>query len=90
MSDSAKLRHYLAPKYWPTWLALGMMRLVALLPLRLIELCGALLGKLLYIALPKRRRVADINLKIAFPDASDEKIIHMRKQCFSNLGIAAF
>lgn len=67
-----------------------MMRLIALLPLRLIELCGTLLGKLLYIALPERRRVADINLKIAFPDASDKKIIQMRKQCFNNLGIAAF
>lgn len=66
------------------------MRLVALLPLRMIEWCGVLLGKLLYLALPDRRQIADINLKIAFPNASTEEILRMRKLCFSNLGIAAF
>ncbi len=82
--------HYLAPKYWPTWFTLGILRIVVFLPLPAIEICGTLLGKLLYIALPKRRRIADINLRIAFPDASEEKIIRLRKLCFTNMGIAGF
>lgn len=81
---------YLAPKHWPTWLALGVLRLVVFLPLPAIEFCGAALGKLLYIALPERRNIADINLRIAFPNADTNEINRMRKLCFKNMGIAAF
>ncbi len=81
---------YIAPKYWPTWLGLALLRLVVMLPLPAIEFCGRLLGKLFYIVLVKRRQVADINLKIAFPEASDAEILRMRKRCFDNLGIAMF
>ena len=34
--------------------------------------------------------MADINLRIAFPDASDKDILRMRKLCFKNIGIAGF
>jgi len=90
LNESPKLRNYLTPKYWPTWLALGLMRLVSLLPLRGIEFCGSLLGKLLYIVLPMRKKVADINLRIAFPNASQAEITRLKKCCFNNIGIAAF
>ena len=66
------------------------MRVVSLLPLRVIELCGSLFGKLLYVALPDRRKIADINLRIAFPQASDSEIKRLQKLCFENIGIAAF
>lgn len=81
---------YLAPKYWPTWLSLGLLRIVVFFPLPVIEFFGSILGKLIYIALPERRRVTDINLRIAFPDAADSEIIRLRKLCFKNMGIAAF
>lgn len=90
LSDPVKSSDFLAPKYWPTWFALGLMRLVVMLPLPAIEFCGALLGKLLYIALPKRRDIADINLRFAFPEASDNEIVRLRKASFKNMGIAAF
>ena len=81
---------YLAPRHWATWFALGLLRLVVFLPLPAIEFCGAVLGKLLYLALPGRRNIADINLHIAFPDADSAEIIRMRKLCFKNMGVAAF
>lgn len=81
---------YLAPKYWPTWFALGLLRLVVFLPLPVIEFFGALLGKLIYLAMPDRRTIADINLRFAFPDADEKEILRMRKLCFKNMGIAGF
>lgn len=81
---------YIAPKFWPTWLALGLLRIVVSLPLPIIEFSGSILGKLLYITLTSRRKVTDINLRIAFPQASDDEIIRRRKLCFKNMGIAAF
>jgi len=81
---------YLAPKYWPTWLMLGLLRVVVFFPLPIIVFFGSALGKLLYIFLPARRNIADINLRIAFPQATEKEIIRMRKQCFTNIGIAGF
>ncbi len=81
---------YLAPRHWPTWISIGLLRLTVLLPFPLLIRLGKLFGKLLYIALPERRRIADINLKIAFPDADDVEILRMRKLCFENMGIALF
>ena len=66
------------------------MRLVALLPLRMLETIGGLFGKLLYWALPERRKVGEINLQIAFPKHSLDEIQQLNKLCFKNLGIAAF
>lgn len=90
MIQAVKVRDYLAPKYWPTWVSLGLIRLVVYLPLPIIVLCGRLLGKFLYLALPERRRIADTNLKIAFPDKTENEIIRLRKISFTNMGIAAF
>lgn len=90
MIKAVKVRDYLAPRYWPAWVSLGLLRLVVYLPLPIIVLCGSLLGKLLYIALPERRRITDINLKIAFPDKTENEIIRLRKLTFTNMGIAAF
>ena len=87
---AVKASDYLSPRYWPTWFAIGLMRLVAMLPLRAIEILGSLLGELLYWALPNRRRIGEINLQIAFPEHSQQQIRKQNKTCFHNLGIAAF
>lgn len=81
---------YIAPKYWPTWFLLGLLRLIVFLPLPLIEIVGSVLGKLLHLTLVSRREITDINLRIAFPKATEKDIIRMRKLCFKNMGIAGF
>lgn len=90
MIKAVKPLDYIAPRHWPTWLALGFMRLVIMLPLPMIEGVGRALGKLIYFAMPSRREIADINLKIAFPEADEKEILRLRKSCFDNMGIAAF
>ena len=87
---AVNVRDYLSPRYWPTWFAIALMRVVALLPLSAIEVIGGIFGKLLYWALPERRQIGEINLQIAFPDHSLEQIQQQNRTCFRNLGIAAF
>jgi KDO2-lipid IV(A) lauroyltransferase len=87
---AVNFRDYLSPRYWPTWFAIGLMRVVAFLPLRWVNIVGSAFGRLLYLALPERRRIAAINLRIAFPDDSEEKIQQRIRRCFNSLGIAAF
>ncbi len=81
---------WLAPRYWLTWAILAAMRLVALLPLSVIVALGSALGESVRLLSRRRRSVTEINLRIAFPDASEREIRRMTTICFRNLGIAAF
>lgn len=90
MIKAVNPKDYLGPEHWPTWIVLGLLRLVVILPQPAIEVCGAVMGKLLYLFLPERRKIADINLRIAFPGADKNEIKRMRKLCFKNMGIAGF
>ncbi len=87
---AVKVSAFLAPRYWPTWLAIGLMRIVASLPLRWIEVIGFSFGRLLYWVMANRRRIGEINLGIAFPEESLAQIQQRNKTCFANLGMAAF
>jgi len=87
---AVKIKDYLSPVYWPTWLAIGFMRIVTRFPLRWVERVGSGLGMLIYYAMPARRRVGEINLRFAFPQASESEITHRNKLCFKNIGVAAF
>nr|WP_274522080.1 lysophospholipid acyltransferase family protein [Halorhodospira sp. 9621] len=56
------------PVYWPTWLGLGVLRLLALLPIPLIGRLGDGLGMLLWAVVPSRRHIVRTNLGLAFPE----------------------
>ncbi len=54
-------------KYAPTWIGLGVLRLLALLPVPALGYLGDLLGSLLWLILPGRRHIARTNIRLAFP-----------------------
>ena len=85
-----KISTYLSPKYWGTWLLFLIMRLIALLPLSVIEKIGAGFGLLIYRLIPSRRRVARINIKLAYPEYSEQQIKTLMRQSFISLGISVF
>ena len=87
---AVNVKDYLAPRYWPTWFTLGLMRSVAKLPLPMIVVCGNLLGYLIYYLLPKRRRIGEINIGFAYPHYSKKQIKKLNKACIKNIGVAAF
>jgi KDO2-lipid IV(A) lauroyltransferase len=78
-------QRFSSPRYWSTWLLLGCMRLAAWLPLPVLTLVGGAVGELLYLLAFERRRVAGINLRIAFPDASARRIRQLNRACFRNV-----
>lgn len=59
---------FLYPRYWPTWLLIGVLRLLMLLSQRWQYRLGRWLGMALYYLLPGRRHVAEVNLKLCFPE----------------------
>jgi Kdo2-lipid IVA lauroyltransferase/acyltransferase len=50
---------------------LGLLRLARRLPLSWLRALGAMLGLLLYALVTRRRRIADINLRLCFPAVND-------------------
>ena len=91
MANSAHrfhLRDYLAPRHWPTWLGLGLLRLLALLPHRSRMGFGGALGGLMYYLLQGRRRVATVNVNLAFPALAEPRRAALVREHFCNAGRA--
>ena len=87
MQPATPENRYLAPRYWSTWLLLGVMRLAAFVPLPLLVLVGGIAGEVLHALAGERRRVAAINLRIAYPDASPAKLRQLNRACFRSISI---
>ena len=63
-------RRSYAPRYWPSWAWLLLLRLMAALPLAWSRAVGAALGLLMMVTNEKRRKIARINLEMCFPKLS--------------------
>lgn len=83
----AKLTDFCSPKYWPAWIGVLFLRLIALLPFKLGLYVGGLIGAALYILIPKRRRVTDINTQLCFPELSPEERKQFVKDVFRDNAI---
>ena len=62
---------FLHPRYWPTWLLIGLLRLVAFLPHALLQRVGSVFGWLSYWLARERRRIAETNVDLCFPERSE-------------------
>lgn len=89
-SGEIPLYRFWQPRYWPLWLSLLVLRMLALLPFRHQLPVGRLLGRLAFRVMRKRRRIAAVNLSLCFPeldkDARDELLV----KHFESLGIGLF
>lgn len=78
---------FLAPKYWPTWMGLALLRLINLLPFDLQLKIGVALGQLIRILASKRRHVAEVNIRLCFPHLSKADQTKLVANTFKNNGI---
>jgi Kdo2-lipid IVA lauroyltransferase/acyltransferase len=87
-SEKTPLYRFLAPRFWPTWLALAVMRLLVSLPFGAQRVAGGLIGRAGYLFAGQRRRIAARNLELAFPelDAAARRELLLRH--FDSLGMS--
>jgi Kdo2-lipid IVA lauroyltransferase/acyltransferase len=64
------------------YLAIGFMRLLAVLPLSWVRGLGWLLGSLLFLLLKSRRNVAIVNLSLCFKEHSRQQIRRLARENF--------
>jgi lipid A biosynthesis lauroyl/palmitoleoyl acyltransferase len=84
---SAALAH---PRYWGTWLGIGLLRVAVLLPLPVLAAVGSMLGLLLYYLHPTRRRIVAVNLAHSFPQLAPRPRRRVARQHFRALGQGLF
>jgi len=76
----------LAPWHWPTWFAIGLLWLLAMLPIDLTLKFGEGLGALLGRLARSRRHVVDVNLRMCFPHLPEAERVRIRDQHFRAIG----
>ncbi|MCC6302066.1 MAG: LpxL/LpxP family Kdo(2)-lipid IV(A) lauroyl/palmitoleoyl acyltransferase [Gammaproteobacteria bacterium] len=77
----------LSPRHWPTWLLLGLGWLTVRLPYPVVLAAGGLLGALFRRLSARRRRVADVNLRLCFPALDAQARARLLRDHFRALGI---
>ena len=81
---------FLHPKYWPTWLGLGFLRVFEPLPHRFLYLLGRALGLTVYAFPTSFKRIATRNIELALPDLDAEARRRILREHFAGLGCALF
>jgi Kdo2-lipid IVA lauroyltransferase/acyltransferase len=78
------------PSYWPTWIALGILRVFEPLPFPVLVALGTLIGALI-VRLPLSFvRIARRNLELCLPELTAEERERLLRQHFRSLGIGMF
>ena len=88
MDTPLRLSEYLAPRYWPTWLLLGILRALAFLPFSAQMCIGRALGTLLYHLVPVRRHVASVNIRLCFSELTASEQKKLLRQHYQSLGMS--
>ncbi|MES1196778.1 MAG: LpxL/LpxP family Kdo(2)-lipid IV(A) lauroyl/palmitoleoyl acyltransferase [Steroidobacter sp.] len=89
MPNSTALRLF-APRYWPTWLGLGLLRLCVPLPYRILMMMGRGLGFALRMLPVRFVEIARRNIELCLPELSDEQQTTILKAHFASLGMGLF
>ncbi len=77
----------LSPRHWPTWLLVGIVWSIAHLPARVAQAVGRFIGERVRKRASSRSRVAEINLRLCFPDLSTDERERLLRECFRSFGI---
>ena len=88
MKPQKSLLSYWTPNYWPTWIGLGCLRLVCLLPHGLRLAIGRGIGGLAYRFAGKRRAIVRRNIELCFPERSAAELVALAKAHFKALGMS--
>lgn len=78
-----------APRYWPTWVGMAIGWLLGVLPYPVQMWLGRRIGELAYLVLPQRRHIADVNLRLCFPELDAAARKRLLREHFRAAGMGA-
>jgi KDO2-lipid IV(A) lauroyltransferase len=81
------LSSFWAPKYWPAWFGMGLLRLVCLLPHRGALAVGRVIGRLAHRIGGSRRAIVRRNIELCFPELTKQEHKDLTSEHFKALGM---
>ncbi len=81
---------YFHPRFWPTWLGIGVLRLFEPLPHRLLYLLGRGLGLFVHLFPTPFKRIARRNIELCLPELDAAARARILREHFAGLGCALF
>lgn len=78
---------FLKPRYWLLWIGIGLLWCLIHLPYQWQLAAGRKIGRIAYQLAPRRRRIANINLKLCFPELNNIQRKQLLHQHFESLGM---
>jgi KDO2-lipid IV(A) lauroyltransferase len=90
MDERVTQRPPLTPRYWPGWLAVGLLWLLGKTPQRIALGLSRPLGWLMAHTMQRRRRIAERNLERCFPELNARQRTALVAACFQSVGRMVF
>src|SRR3546814_16891853 len=88
-APALEARHF-HPRWWPTWIGIGLLWMLSWLPIPLLLATGSALGWLAGRLLGGRRRIVRVNLELCFPELDENARATMVDAHFRALGSGLF
>jgi KDO2-lipid IV(A) lauroyltransferase len=89
-SVDVSLWKFAGPRFWPTWLGLGLIRTLSWLPYRVQMMLGRLFGSIAYVFAARERHVATLNIKMCMPEIDVQQRGRLVRAHFASLGRSLF
>jgi KDO2-lipid IV(A) lauroyltransferase len=80
-------KQFLHPRYWPSWIGLGLMRLSVYLPTNMQLGAGRLIAWGMMPLMKSRKKVANRNLELCFPELSNEQRQQLLERNLRTMGM---
>lgn len=80
-------RQFLHPRFWPSWLGLLFMRLSIYLPVKAQLIAGNGISLIMRPLMKSRKRVAQRNLELCFPELSHQQRSQLLEENFRTMGM---
>jgi len=85
-NEKAKDR-FLAPKYWGTWVVIGILKCLAPLSIKNQVRTGKVIGWLAYRLVKRRRKITEVNIRLCFPELDEVAQQKLVKDCINENAI---
>jgi len=80
------MKRPLHPRTYPTWAGIILLRLVSYLPYRTMMAIGSFIGLIALSTMRSRKKIAEINLKLCFPQKSETEHSELLNENFKSMG----
>ena len=83
----AEDQQFLSPRYWGTWIAIGLFKLLAPLSIKNQVRIGKFIGSLAYRLAKWRRQITEVNIGLCFPEMDEATRQKLVKDCIDENAI---